>query len=73
MKNIIENSLITNVFDFYSYIKKVCINTAILESLGDIDAETARYSFLGVIAKEELCEQDGEFLLTNLMKKRWKQ
>lgn len=43
MKNIIENSLITNVFDFYSYIKKVCINTAILESLGDIDAETARY------------------------------
>ena len=70
MKNIIENSLITNVFDFYSHIKKVCINTAILESLGDIDAETARYSFLGVIAKEELCEQDGEFLLTKFDEKK---
>ena len=58
MKNIIENSLITNVFDFYSYIKKVCINTAILESLGDIDDETERSSFNGVLENVEQCPQD---------------
>ena len=64
MRNIIENSLITNVFDFYSYIKRVCINTALLESLGDIDVETSRYSIVGVIAEEELWEREGEFFLT---------
>ena len=64
MKNIIDDSLITNIFDFYSYIKNICNNTAILESLGDIDVETARYSIVGVIAENELWEQDGTFFLT---------
>ena len=66
MKNIVDISLVTDIFDFYCYIKEKCCNTAILESLGDVNLETSRYSIIGVEAEEELWEYKGDFFLTNI-------
>ena len=66
MKNIVLNSKIEDVFEFYRFIKTVRKDTALLESLGNVYPETSRYSTVGVLAEEELWEEDGKFYLRDL-------
>lgn len=53
-----ENHMIdenfSNVLDIYSKLKAKYKNTSILESLGDINEDTSRYTIIGVIAEEQL-------------------
>ena len=56
----IKTSEIYDVFRLYRYVHAHYPSTALLESLGTID-DVSRYSMIGVIAKEQIYEQNGSF------------
>lgn len=76
--NVIESEC-TDIFGMYCYVRKKFKDTSILESLGDYDESTSRYSIMGVIAKERLyhdtsnnSKNQKEHLLENVFSKEIK-
>ena len=62
----IQKTETTNVLKLYTYVRKKYTYTALLESLGEYDPETARYCIIGVLADQILYEKDGEHYVKEL-------
>lgn len=57
---------IKDAFQLYKFIRKKYRDTSLLESLGEYDKDTSRYSMIGVVADQILYEENGEFFVHNL-------
>lgn len=57
---------IKDAFQLYRLIRKKYKNTALLESLGEYDKDTSRYSMIGVIADKVLYEEEERYIVKNL-------
>lgn len=60
------DSNVLNEFDLYSKIRTEFRETSILESLGVQNDDTARYTIMGIVAREKLVVYGQECLLENL-------
>ncbi|MEF2967434.1 chorismate-binding protein [Paenibacillus sp. M1] len=60
------SSRIDNPIALYSLVRSKYKDTSILESLGPVNEDTARYTIIGVIAAEKLVCRDGQTSYTDL-------
>lgn len=61
-----RTSVISNAFKMYSLIRKKYKNTAILESLGEPDSNTNKFTIIGVLADQSLSSDNNKTTLTDL-------
>ena len=66
MSFVTKETSIRDVFKLYKYILANYPCTSLLESLGETIDETSQYSIVGVIAKEQLYEENGSFYIKNI-------
>ncbi len=65
MLNYTKTTQISDVWGLYRYIQAHFPATSLLESLGPIAEEVSEFSFIGVIAKEQLYEERDRFYCKN--------
>lgn len=65
-KNKTMPSIISNYTLLYEHVYSRYAYTSILESLGEYDSKTSRYTIIGILAEEVLYEKNDEYFLKNL-------
>lgn len=61
MFHLIKETGVCDVFRLYKYVLSHYPSTALLESLGDCADDVSRYSIIGVLAAEQLFEENNRF------------